>query len=101
MYADIVRMFGLGPAGTALGLLASAAVVALGVWAAAVWHRLGDVRFAVVLCGVAGLLASPVSWLHHFVWVVPLAFTLVELVAVGRPSSPAGCSCSVGRSSAG
>jgi alpha-1,2-mannosyltransferase len=81
VYADFVRVFRLAPAGTALGLLASAAVVALGVWAAAVWHRAGEVRFAVVLCGVASLLASPVSWLHHFVWVVPLAFTLVELVA--------------------
>lgn len=79
VYADFVRAFSLAPAGTALGLLASAAVVALGVWAAAVWHRAGEVRFAVALCGVASLLASPVSWLHHFVWVVPLAFSLVEL----------------------
>ena len=30
---------------------------------------------------MASLLASPVSWLHHFVWIVPLAFSLVELVA--------------------
>jgi alpha-1,2-mannosyltransferase len=81
VYADFVRVFTLAPAGIVLGLLASAAVVALGVWAAAVWHRAGEVRFAVVLCGVASLLASPVSWLHHFVWVVPLAFSLVELVA--------------------
>ncbi|HYI54799.1 MAG TPA: glycosyltransferase 87 family protein, partial [Microlunatus sp.] len=81
VYADFVRVFTLAPAGIVLGLLVSAAVVALGVWAAAVWHRAGEVRFAVVLCGVASLLASPVSWLHHFVWVVPLAFSLVELVA--------------------
>jgi len=81
VYADFVRAFTLAPAGTVLGLLASAAVVALGVWAAAVWHRAGEVRFALVLCGVASLLASPVSWLHHFVWIVPLAFSLVELVA--------------------
>lgn len=79
VYADFVRAFRLAPLGSAFGLLASAAVVALGVWAAAVWHRAGEVRFAVVLCGVASLLASPVSWLHHFVWVVPLAFSLVEL----------------------
>lgn len=79
VYADFVRAFRLAPMGSALGLLASAVVVALGVWAAAVWHRAGEVRFAVVLCGVASLLASPVSWLHHFVWVVPLAFSLAEL----------------------
>lgn len=78
-YADLLRIFRLAPMGTVLGLALSAAVVAVGVWAAAVWHRAGEVRFAVALCGVASLLASPVSWLHHFVWVVPLAFSLWEL----------------------
>jgi alpha-1,2-mannosyltransferase len=42
------------------------------------WHRLGEVRLAINLCGIAGLLASPVSWLHHFVWVVPFAITLAH-----------------------
>jgi alpha-1,2-mannosyltransferase len=88
VYADFVRAFRLAPIGSVLGLLASAAVVALGVWAAAVWHRAGEVRFAVALCGVASLLASPVSWLHHFVWVVPLAFSLVELVRRHPPVLP-------------
>ena len=27
---------------------------------------------------MAGLLASPVSWLHHFVWIVPLAVCLAQ-----------------------
>ncbi|HEU5485094.1 MAG TPA: glycosyltransferase family 87 protein [Microlunatus sp.] len=88
VYADFVRAFRLAPAGAALGLLASAAVVALGIWAAAVWHRAGEIRFAVALCGVASLLASPVSWLHHFVWVVPLAFSLVELLRRKPPILP-------------
>ncbi|HEY5785954.1 MAG TPA: glycosyltransferase 87 family protein [Microlunatus sp.] len=88
VYADFVRAFTLAPAGTVVGLLASAVVVALGVWAAAVWHRAGEVRFAVALCGVASLLASPVSWLHHFVWIVPLAFSLVELLGRRPPVVP-------------
>jgi alpha-1,2-mannosyltransferase len=37
----------------------------------------------VTLCGVAGLLASPVSWLHHFVWVVPLALCLARMTQAG------------------
>jgi alpha-1,2-mannosyltransferase len=82
--ADIVRIFGLGPEPAIIGLVLSCAVAAVGVWAAALWHRLGDVRLAITLCGVAGLLASPVSWLHHFVWVVPLAMSLLER----RPVSP-------------
>jgi alpha-1,2-mannosyltransferase len=76
--ADVVRILGLGPGPAALGLVLSAAVAALGVWAAHVWHRRGDVAMAVNLAGLASLLASPVSWLHHFVWVVPLALSLVQ-----------------------
>jgi alpha-1,2-mannosyltransferase len=82
--ADIVRAFGVGPEPAAVGLALSAVVAVAGVWAAVLWHRLGDVRLAVNLCGLAGLLASPVSWLHHFVWVVPLAMSLLER----RPISP-------------
>ena len=77
--ANSVRIFDLSPTGTLLGLAGSAVVVGLGVWAATTWHRQGEVRFAVCVCGIAGLLASPVSWLHHFVWVVPLGLALVDL----------------------
>jgi len=80
--ADCVRIFGLSRGAAVAGLALSAAVAAAGVWAAAVWHRQGRVRLAVSLCGVAGLLASPVSWLHHFVWVVPLALCLLEGILV-------------------
>jgi alpha-1,2-mannosyltransferase len=76
--ADVVRIGGLGSGVAAAGLGVSAAVAALGVWAGAGWHRRGELGLAVVLVGVASLLASPVSWLHHFVWVVPMAVCLVE-----------------------
>jgi len=84
LMADIVRIFGLGSDPAIVGLVLSAVAALAGVWAAMLWHRLGDVRLAVNLCGVAGLLASPVSWLHHFIWVVPLAMSLLER----RPISP-------------
>lgn len=86
--ADVVRIFGLGSGAARLGLGLSAAVAALGVWSAVEWHRLGAVRLAVSICGVAGLLASPVSWLHHFVWVVPLALCLLQGTLLG--SEPGG-----------
>jgi alpha-1,2-mannosyltransferase len=76
--ADVVRIFGLGRDVALVGLALSALVAALGVWAAAAWDRLDQVRWAVSLCGVAGLLASPVSWLHHFVWIVPLGLCLLQ-----------------------
>jgi alpha-1,2-mannosyltransferase len=87
--ADIVRIFGLGRTPAIVGLVVSATVAAVGIWAAMLWHRLGDVRLAVNLCGVAGLLASPVSWLHHFVWVVPLAMSLIERRPIGPRRLPA------------
>ncbi len=82
--ADIVRIFGLGRGASLAGLGLSALVAALGVWVAVLWHRRGDVGLAVNLCGVAGLLASPVSWLHHFVWVVPLALSLLNGIFLDR-----------------
>jgi len=82
--ADVVRIFGLGRAAAVAGLIGCALVALGGLWAAVLWHRLGDVRLAVTLCGLAGLLASPVSWLHHFVWVVPFASCLADGV---RPAS--------------
>jgi alpha-1,2-mannosyltransferase len=86
--ADIVRIFGLGRTPAIVGLVLSAVVAIAGLWAAVLWHRLGDVRLAVNLCGIAGLLASPVSWLHHFVWVVPLAMSLLERRPIGPRRLP-------------
>jgi alpha-1,2-mannosyltransferase len=83
--ADVVRVFGLGRPAVSAGLAASALVGLAGVWAAVLWHRLGEVPLAVNLCGVAGLLASPVSWLHHFVWVVPLALSLLTVRRIALP----------------
>ena len=73
-----LRVVGIGDVQTATGLLLAAMVGGVGVYAAARWHRRGKVGFAVTVCGVAGLLASPVSWSHHFVWVVPLAVVLLD-----------------------
>lgn len=58
------------------GLVASALVVVLGVLAAVIVHRAGEVRLAICLAGVTSLLASPISWSHHYVWIVPLGVVL-------------------------
>jgi alpha-1,2-mannosyltransferase len=73
-----LRIVGVGAQQTMFGLLMAAIVAGVGAWAACRWHRRGKVGFAVTICGVAGLLASPVSWSHHFVWVVPLAVVLLD-----------------------
>jgi alpha-1,2-mannosyltransferase len=67
------RLFGESSRG---GLVLSALVVLLGVLAAVMVHRAGEVKLAVCLAGVTSLLASPISWSHHYVWVVPLGVVL-------------------------
>lgn len=59
------------------GLVLAALVCLIGLTAAVLWHRLGHVGFAVGLAALTALLASPISWSHHFVWVFPLAIVLI------------------------
>ena len=53
-------------------------VAALGLAVAVVSSRSGQELLGVTAAAVTGLLISPVSWTHHWVWVVPL----LGLVAV-------------------
>lgn len=59
-----------------LGLVALAAV-----WVAA--HRArkaGNDLLALTLVGLLGLLVSPISWTHHWVWIVPGVVLTIELL---------------------
>ena len=54
--------------------LIPAAVAALAGLALAAWaHRRGDEVLGILITAIAGLLASPISWSHHWVWAVPFA----------------------------
>ena len=55
-----------------LGLLAVAAGAAAG-WR----HRATDQPLLLSCVAMGGLLASPVSWTHHWVWCVPVVMTLL------------------------
>lgn len=59
------------------GIVLAALVCVIGVGAAVLWHRLGHVSLAVCITAVTALLASPISWSHHFVWILPLALVLM------------------------
>ncbi|HHV20771.1 MAG TPA: DUF2029 domain-containing protein [Propionibacterium sp.] len=59
------------------GLVLAMLVIIIGVFAAVLWHRLGHMGFAVGLAAMTALLASPISWSHHFVWILPLAVVLI------------------------
>jgi alpha-1,2-mannosyltransferase len=57
--------------------LAAAAVTALAGLAVATWaHRRGHRLAGATCCTLTGLLISPVSWTHHWVWAVPLLIWL-------------------------
>jgi alpha-1,2-mannosyltransferase len=68
-----------------LAMVLSALVAVLGMVLAVRLGRRGDEVRAVLACAFTGLLISPVSWSHHWVWAVPLLFALgVEAVARHR-----------------
>jgi len=49
----------------------AAFALGIGLFRGALAHRLGNELAAVTLIGLASVLASPVSWIHHAVWIVP------------------------------
>lgn len=60
------------------GLILAALVAVLGVVAAVLMHRAGEVPLALCLAGLTSLLASPISWSHHYVWIVPFGIELLR-----------------------
>jgi len=71
------------PLSAAAYLLVATVVLCSGLAVAVVAHRHSSALLGVLLCGATGLLTSPVSWVHHYVWIVPALIWL--LVGVDRP----------------
>jgi len=91
----LLHRLGLQPAVetvTWLGL--SAAVVVLAILGVAALHRRGDDLAALLVTAAAALLVSPVSWSHHWVWVVLGLLWLAEYA--GRTRGLAGRALLVG-----
>jgi len=61
-----------------MALILSTSGLALGIAAAHRQLRIGDDVAALTSVAIAGLLASPLSWTHHWVWVVPAIMVLVS-----------------------
>jgi len=66
---------------TAAWLISAAAVALIGLWRARAASRRGDEVAAVALMGLTAVLISPVSWIHHIVW---LPLVLGVLLDQGR-----------------
>jgi alpha-1,2-mannosyltransferase len=62
--------------------LAVAVPLVLGVLLTAAWAwRRGEVLWGISLTACAMLLASPISWNHHWVWAVPITLLVATLPA--------------------
>jgi alpha-1,2-mannosyltransferase len=62
----------------ALWAVAALVVGVAGLWLAARIARGGDTALGAMCCAVTGLLISPISWSHHWVWAVPVAMLLLR-----------------------
>jgi alpha-1,2-mannosyltransferase len=62
-------------------LVAVVVVLVYGMRAAIHAHRMGDELRAVTITGLVSVLVSPISWIHHIVWVIP---ALAVIIGAGR-----------------
>lgn len=78
IYGTVIRLFG-GPGHVGLWYLPlTIAAAAIGLGSAAVFARRHDWLGAMAATGVTGLLVSPVSWTHHWVYVIPALIALAR-----------------------
>jgi alpha-1,2-mannosyltransferase len=89
LYGALVRLCG-SPAAARPYQLVAVAVVGVGGLLIAAWaSRRGEEMVGILVCALTGLLVSPVSWSHHWVWVAPAVVVLADLAARPRPAPQA------------
>ena len=81
--AIITRFAGSVNAGTVPWAIAAVIVLILGIAAAALLSRAGHEMPALLMTALTGLLISPISWDHHWVWIAPGFATAVSTPAAG------------------
>jgi alpha-1,2-mannosyltransferase len=82
LHSAIIRAH-LAPSPVLFNLI-EAVVFCGGVAIAAMAYRRSSPLLAVLVCAATGLLLSPISWLHHYVWIVPALIWLT--VGTDRPA---------------
>lgn len=88
MWGALVRAFGPSPTVRVAWLAACLAVLAVATVVARRFDRRNRPLAGLCVIALAGLLISPVSWTHHWVWVVPGAFVVAGIVARERARGP-------------
>ena len=72
----ITRLAGSVAAGEPIWLPVVVLTGIAGLACATLLHRAGQPVAGVLTCALTGLLVSPISWDHHWVWVVPIVVVL-------------------------
>jgi alpha-1,2-mannosyltransferase len=81
----LTRLAGSVSSGTVPWIAAAVLVTVAGLVAAALLYRARQPVPAMLACALTGLLVSPLSWDHHWVWVAPGIALLAHLgAAAGR-----------------
>jgi alpha-1,2-mannosyltransferase len=80
----------------AVWLVLSALAGGLGLLLAAAMHRGGRPVHGWVVCAVTGLIVSPVSWDHHWVWIAPALAVLADMAIRGHGAVRAAWTASAG-----
>jgi hypothetical protein len=98
--AIATRLAGSIDAGTVPWVIAGVIVTVGGLLCAARLYRAGHPMLGILTTALIGLLDSPISWDHHWVWVVPGMMAAVHYAVrawrAGRRGRAAGCAALAG-----
>jgi len=91
----ITRLMGSIDAATGTWVLAVVLATVIGLACAVLLDRAGHTLLAILMTALVGLLDSPISWDHHWVWVVPGMMAAGHYAArawqAGRRRAALGC----------
>jgi alpha-1,2-mannosyltransferase len=85
--AIITRLAGSVASGQDPWLVAAVVAFAVGMATAYYFDRAGHRVVAILVTALTGLLMSPISWDHHWVWVAPAVAVAGHYAFTGRPAS--------------
>ncbi len=84
LYGLIARLVGSVAGGEHPWLAVALVTAGVGLVSAVLLDRAGYRTVAVLTCALTGVLVSPISWDHHWVWIVPGVTTGVACAAKAR-----------------
>jgi alpha-1,2-mannosyltransferase len=71
LHGFLIRLAGSVAAGQPIWLVVATGVGIAGIGCAALLDRAGYPVLGILACALTGLLISPISWDHHWVWIAP------------------------------